>query len=148
MPVVKRVLSSPYFAQSPPKSTDGPAMIQVFNDSVAEAQRKFRLEDLLCTSCVIAADAILEAMRQFLDPFPDEVIVSGGGTKNRVIQQRLATGAAAVLPIESLGIPSDAKEAVAFALLGAATLDGFPGNVPSATGAKRAVVLGAVTPRP
>jgi anhydro-N-acetylmuramic acid kinase len=123
-------------------------MIKLFNDAEAEAERKFELEDLLCTSCMIAADAILESMRTFLHPFPDEVIVSGGGTKNRVLMHRLATGAAPVKAIEEIGFASEAKEAMAFALLGAATLDGFAGNVPSATGASRAVVLGAVTPRP
>jgi anhydro-N-acetylmuramic acid kinase len=46
--------------------------------------------------------------------------------------------------IDELGLPSQAKEAVAFALLGAATLDGFPSNVPSVTGAKKRVVLGVV----
>jgi anhydro-N-acetylmuramic acid kinase len=49
---------------------------------------------------------------------------------------------------EQQGVPSDAKEAIAFALLGAATLDGEPSNVPSVTGARRAVVLGSITPKP
>ena len=48
---------------------------------------------------------------------------------------------------DELGVPGAAKEAIAFAILGAATLDGEPGNVPAATGAKRRVVLGSVTPR-
>ena len=49
---------------------------------------------------------------------------------------------------EDLGIPSEAKEAMAFALLGAATLDGVAANVLGATGARRRVVLGSITPRP
>jgi anhydro-N-acetylmuramic acid kinase len=49
---------------------------------------------------------------------------------------------------DELGVPSEAKEAMAFALLAAATLDGVPSNIPSATGARRAVVLGSVTPKP
>ncbi len=55
------------------------------------------------------------------------------------------------LPVKlagDVGISGDAKEAVAFALLAAATLDGVPSNVPSVTGAKRSVVLGSITPRP
>jgi anhydro-N-acetylmuramic acid kinase len=55
------------------------------------------------------------------------------------------------LPItttDEQGVPSEAKEAIAFALLAAATLDGLPSNVPSVTGARRAVVLGSITPKP
>jgi anhydro-N-acetylmuramic acid kinase len=50
--------------------------------------------------------------------------------------------------LDELGMPTDTKEAVAFALLAAATLDGEPSNVPAATGARRAVVLGSITPKP
>ncbi len=89
-------------------------------------------------------------MRRFLHPFPDEIIVSGGGTKNQTLMQMLRQplGDASVEPIEDLGMPSAAKEAMAFAVLGAMTLDGLPGNVPGRDRAQRAVVLGAVTPRP
>ena len=149
LPIVNRVLGKPYFSQSPPKSTDGPAMIRLFQNAQAEFGREIRPEDLLCSACTIVADAILKSMEQFLSPMPDEIIVSGGGTKNRAIMDMLRSGfGRSVRMMDEFGIPSDAKEAVAFALLGAATLDGFPGNVPSATGARRAVVLGAVTPRP
>jgi anhydro-N-acetylmuramic acid kinase len=149
-PIVTLVLSSPYFAQSPPKSTDGPAMIKLFADAQAAMGRRYPLEYLLRSACLIAADAILESMRNFLRPFPDEILVSGGGTKNRVLMDMLRQplGEGMVKTIDEVGIPSAAKEAMAFALLGAATLDGLPGNVPGATGASRPVVLGAVTPRP
>jgi len=149
-PIVTLVLSSPYFAQSPPKSTDGPAMIKLFADAQAAMGRRYPLEYLVRSACLIAADAILESMRNFLKPFPDEIIVSGGGTKNQVLMDMLRQplGEGIVKTIDELGIPSAAKEAMAFALLGAATLDGLPGNVPVATGASRGVVLGAVTPRP
>ncbi len=148
--VVKHVLASPFFSQSPPRSTDGPAMIKLFNDAVALTGRRFPLDYLLRTACLISADAILEAMRAFLKPFPDEIIVSGGGTKNRVLMDllRQALGEDSVRTLDAVGIAPEAKEAIAFALLGAATLDGLPGNVPAATGARRPVVLGAVWPRP
>jgi anhydro-N-acetylmuramic acid kinase len=146
--IVRRVLSSDYFAKPPPKSTDGPAMIQLFID--AQRGRRYRLEDLARTACQIAADAIAESVRSFLKPFPDEIIVSGGGTLNKTMMDAIRQGLADcdVRTIDELGIPSAAKEAMAFALLGAATLDGVPGNVPAATGARRRVVLGAVTPKP
>ena len=76
--------------------------------------------------------------------------MSGGGVHNRAMMGMLrsAGGESAVKTADDLGIAAEAKEAMAFALLGAATLDGVPGNVPSATGARRRVVLGSVTPRP
>ena len=149
-PIVTRVLASPYFTQPPPKSTDGPAMIKLLTDAQAEMGRRYPLEYLLRSACLIAADSILESMRKFLRPFPDEIIVSGGGTKNPVLMEMLRQplGDGMVRTIEELGIASSAKEAMAFALLGAATLDGLPCNVPASTGAARGVVLGAVTPRP
>jgi anhydro-N-acetylmuramic acid kinase len=80
------------------------------------------------------------------------LIVSGGGTRNAAIMDRLraamGTRGAAVMTSDALGIASEAKEAIAFALLAAATLDGVPSNVPSVTGASRAVILGSITPKP
>jgi len=146
--IVKHVLSSAYFAKRPPKSTDGPAMVKLFVE--AQRGRRYRLEDLARTACQITADAIAESMRNFLGAMPDEIIVSGGGTLNKTMMDLIRRGLpnCQVRTIDELGIPSAAKEAMAFALLGAATLDGVPGNVPAATGASKAVVLGAVTPRP
>ena len=90
-PIVTLVLSSPYFSQSPPKSTDGPAMIKLFADAQAAMGRRYPMEYLLRSACLIAADAILESMRRFLRPFPDEIIVSGGGTKNQVLMDMSAS---------------------------------------------------------
>jgi anhydro-N-acetylmuramic acid kinase len=93
---------------------------------------------------------VADAIRRCCDPFPDELIVSGGGVHNATLMEllRQPLGAIPVTPIDALGIPSEAKEAVAFALMAAATLDGEPSNVPAATGARRPVVLGSITPRP
>jgi anhydro-N-acetylmuramic acid kinase len=147
-PVVQRMLRHPYFAKAPPKSTDGPAMVKIFNDAVGG--HEYPLQDLACTACAITAESIASAIREFLTPAPDEIIVSGGGVKNRTIMRMLAQslGNAPLRTTDELGVPSSAKEAIAFALLAAATLDGVAGNVPSATGARRAVVLGAITPKP
>jgi anhydro-N-acetylmuramic acid kinase len=92
-----------------------------------------------------------------LPRWPDEIIVSGGGTKNpRLMKEiveamrfpHLSPRSVPVRTLEDMGMCSAAKEAIAFALLGAATLDGIPSNIPSATGARRAVTLGSITPRP
>jgi anhydro-N-acetylmuramic acid kinase len=147
-PIVKFMLSAPFFAKAPPKSTDGPAMVQLF--ARAQEGRHYPLQNLLRTACLISADSILEAMRNFLQPFPDEIIISGGGTKNRTIMRllRQPLDNVTIMLTDELGVPSALKEAIAFALLGAATLDELPGNIPAATGAGRKIVLGSLTPKP
>lgn len=148
-PLIQPMLADPYFSAPPPKSTDGPAMIDVFAKAYAAIGRKFPFENLLKTACLLTATTIADAIRN-LDPFPDELIVSGGGARNEAIMNllRQPLGDLPVLRSDDLGLPAEAKEAVAFALLGAATLDGQPANVPAATGARRKVVLGSITPRP
>jgi anhydro-N-acetylmuramic acid kinase len=80
---------------------------------------------------------------------PVEFVVAGGGAKNDVLMGTLREGLeplkVKVRMMEELGIPAQAKEAVAFALLAWLSCNGMPGNVPAATGARRAVVLGKVT---
>jgi anhydro-N-acetylmuramic acid kinase len=145
--IVRSVLSDAWFAQPPPKSTDAPAMIALFDAAVDRAgAANAPLPDLLATACSITAASILSAIDRWLPDRPDELIVSGGGCDNPQIMRLLCAARCPVIRSDDLGVPSSAKEAIAFALLGAATLDGAPSNVPTATGAARAVVLGSITP--
>ncbi len=148
-PVVLKMLSEEFFKKPPPRSTDGPAMIDIFTRAIEDFGSRGKLPNNLATACLVTATAVVRSLREFAPHFPDELIVSGGGTRNRAIMSFLKQQLAGVTvsTTDDLGIPSDAKEAVAFALLGAATLDGEPGNVPAATGARRRVVLGSVTPK-
>jgi anhydro-N-acetylmuramic acid kinase len=148
-PVVKRVLSGPFFKKAAPRSTDGPHMIEAFRDGFDSALGDHKIENLLATACAISVGAICAAIGQ-LPKQPDELIVSGGGTQNRAMMDAIKAAMAScrVLVTDELGIASASKEALAFALLGAATLDGTPANVVGATGARRAVVLGQITPKP
>jgi anhydro-N-acetylmuramic acid kinase len=145
------VWEHPFFRARPPKSTDGPAMIRAFEDHVAKQRpgKAVALPAALATAAFVTVHSIHKAVGDFLPAMPDEVIVAGGGTRNRMIMKYLAfEWPPKVIDIASFEIPADAKEALAFALLGAATLDGVPSNVPSATGARRAVVLGSITSKP
>jgi anhydro-N-acetylmuramic acid kinase len=79
-----------------------------------------------------------------------EIILSGGGVHNQTLRRDIEglLPECAILAQEDLGFDSDAKEAVAFALLAHETMRGRYGNVPSATGARHRVILGNITPAP
>jgi anhydro-N-acetylmuramic acid kinase len=146
--IVDEFLADSYFSKPAPKSTDGPSMTAAFERAAGDLSRR-QLNDLLATATFITAVTVSDAIAA-LPARPDEVIASGGGTHNKAMmgwfRSRLED-----LPVRLLsdeGMFGDAKEAVAFALLGAATLDGEPSNVPSVTGARRRVILGSITPRP
>ena len=147
-PTVLRMLAEPFFKQPPPRSTDAPAMVDLFTAAVADFGSRGRLPANLATACLVTAAAVGRALREFLPHFPDELIVSGGGVRNATLMRylRQQVPGVPVKTTDELGVPSEAKEAIAFALLAAATLDGEPSNVPAATGAARRVVLGSITP--
>lgn len=142
------LLSHPYFVKLGPKSTDGPAMIALFEQALREVVQPPSLEDQLLTAAHLTAFQIVRATSLFGGQFHGDMIISGGGTKNPAILSALRSWRRPILTTDEFGVKGDAKEALAFAILGAATLDGVPSNVPSATGANRAVVLGSVTPKP
>ncbi len=143
--IVDQFCADPYFTQRPPKSTDIPALIARF-DSLAQ---NLTLENALATACAITAHSIVDAFTRFVgDPTTAEWIISGGGAENATLMKMLRDRLPRLIRAEELGVHIAAKEAVAFALLGAATLDGEPSNMPSVTGATKPVVLGSITPRP
>lgn len=146
--MVERFLAHPYFDKPPPKSTDGPEMIQAWTAAL-RGHEGLPLQDQLATACRLTATSILQAITaRCASAGGIEIIASGGGTRNRAIMSHLKAGPHPLVMTSDNGVPSDAKEALAFALLGAATLDDLPANIPSVTGAKRGVVMGCITPRP
>jgi len=113
--------------------------------------RKAAREDIIATATALTARSIADALKRFVLPhgkFHDHVI-SGGGTRNLTLMAMLAEEAAKlglrIRHSDDFGVPSQAKEAVAFALLACQTWNRQPGNVLSATGAKRAAVLGKIS---
>ncbi len=144
------LLADPYFSLPPPKTTGRERFGAQFGGRVWEQAQAAGLTpyDIVATLTAFTARSIVQAYRDFLPRPPDEVIVSGGGARNPVLMAMLRAGlpAARILTSDELGLPGEAKEAVAFAVLAYETWHGRPGNVPAATGARRPVVLGAITP--
>ena len=144
-----------FFKETPPKSTGRERFGTPYVDAILEGHpsksRKDYL-DLIATATALTARTIHEHYQDFYaEKHPvDEVIVSGGGARNITLMRMLAEMFSPVPVATSgeYGVPSFAKEAIAFAVLGMETLKGRPANVPGATGAKRRAVLGKIVPPP
>ncbi|RNB85994.1 anhydro-N-acetylmuramic acid kinase [Brevibacillus panacihumi] len=149
--MLDRLLQDPYYQLQPPKSTGREVYGKAFaQELMAQAkQQGISDADLIATVTALTASTIAQAYIQHVLPHTkvEEVIVSGGGAHNqtllRMLQEQLPAGMK-VMTTQQFGMPDDAKEAVAFAILGHETLMGRPSNVPSVTGAKRAVPLGNI----
>jgi len=148
----------PYFAAPPPKSCGREQFGAAFADRLKQLTPKAPPADLIATATFLTATSILEAVASFCVPhlarhapaaIATDLFAAGGGTRNRTLMSLLDEGLAdlniMLRATDSLGIPSQAKEAVAFALLAWLTYFGLPGNVPAATGASRPVILGKVS---
>jgi anhydro-N-acetylmuramic acid kinase len=150
--VVDRLLAEPYFRAEPPKSTGrelfDAAYVQRLVALCREDDPQVADADLVATATALTAQSIADAYRRFIPEPVTEALVSGGGAKNATLRRQLAA-ALAPLPVRAFDeryFDGEAKEAVAFALLAHLHLEGIPGNVPTATGARGARVLGMVTP--
>jgi len=135
-----------YLAQAPPKTTGKERYHHGFTEAALdELGRDLAADDLVATLTAHAAEvAAAECRRHGVA----EVIASGGGTDNPVLMAALAgrLRPARLRTIDEFGLPSAAKEAYAFAVLGFLAWHGLPGNVPACTGARHPAVLGTITP--
>lgn len=151
--LLEELLGDPFFSQSPPRSTGRERFGESFLDDLVGRvgpESADEWDDLLATLTALTAESVARAYRDFLPMGGmDEVVLTGGGARNDTLAARIAR-ALDPLPVrtgtEALGIDPDAREAAAFALLAWAHLEGVPGNLPSATGARGPRVLGSYTP--
>ncbi len=150
--LLKELLSDPYFAKSPPKSTGE----ELFGSAAAErlygmaTGGGITLGDLMATALMLTVESIALAYERFIFPVHDvrEVILSGGGCRNAFLVEKLRErlGGIKLTTTDDYGIPADAKEAVAFAILANECISGNSGNLPGVTGATRRVPLGKISP--
>jgi anhydro-N-acetylmuramic acid kinase len=155
--LLDHLLANPYFRLPPPKSAGREQFGQAYVEKVMKDARKFshglsrrtpRPEDLVHTAAILTALTIADALHSHVLPKTKitQVIISGGGARNPLVVAQLcaALPGIEIVPSEALGVPGDAKEAFAFALLANETAHGRPANLPSATGARAPAILGKI----
>jgi anhydro-N-acetylmuramic acid kinase len=153
--VLQQILRNPFFRQKPPKTAGREQFGRGFVRELLRLCRRADDHDVIATATALTARSIGIAVRKFVLPLVEpplrfrELVVSGGGTNNltlmRMIREELAPLKMRVRISDDFGLPSQAKEAVAFALLAYQTWRHLPSNIPSATGARRAAILGKVS---
>jgi len=149
---LERLLDDDFLRRGPPKSTGR----ERYGSAEAEAlvagwrERGRERDDLLATLVAFCVEAVRRAAVDFLAGAEavGGVLVGGGGARNGALMRGLATAfpAARVEPLAAAGVPSQACEAMAFALMGRNRLLGLPNHLPRCTGASRASVLGEIVP--
>jgi anhydro-N-acetylmuramic acid kinase len=154
-PVLEAELKHPYYRIPPPRTAGREEFGREYAEEFLAACRKHskHAEDTLATATALTAETISQSYARFVAPAmsgrPVDYLVSGGGARNKTLMSMLA---ARLTPLgctlastDSFGLPAEAKEAAAFALLAWQTWHKLPGNVPAATGAKQPVILGQVS---
>lgn len=150
MQIVSELLSAPYFAAPPPKSTGRELFNAEYVQNLIKRARAAGAsdEDIVATAVQLTAESVGDAYKRFIAEPVREVLVSGGGAKNPALFAAIQKAAAPVKlrHFDEVYFDGEAKEAVAFALLGYLHMTKRPANVPSATGARGPRILGKRTP--
>jgi len=153
--VLASTMRQPFFGRKPPKSAGredfGATFAADFLKQCELVSR--RPEDAIATATALTAHSVRLAYERFVQPLMGEArvdfLISGGGARNptlvAMLRDELAPLGCKIGTTDELGVPTQAKEAVAFALLAYETWHRRAGNVPAATGAKRAAILGDIT---
>jgi len=152
--LLDELLRDPYLKIAPPKSTGREYYGHRYTQQLLALGRKHSAKpnDLIRAATIFTALSVVDAMNRFVLPKTKihQLIVSGGGASNPLILAQLAAAlhGIEIVPSSALGVPEDAKEAYAFALLAYETWHHRPGNLPSATGARGPAILGKISYAP
>ena len=146
--LVNQWLQQDFFQQPPPKSTGRELFSQDYLDRRWQEMERAQLSDRDCLATLteLTVASIVHSYRQFLPQIPDEVLLCGGGSNNSYLRQRLQAEltSAQISTTDKVGIDSNFKEAIAFAVLAYWRVKSIPGNLPQVTGATRPVLLGDI----
>jgi anhydro-N-acetylmuramic acid kinase len=155
--IVDRILADEFFRKKPPKTAGREEFGREFGDRFLRLCATLRKEDVVATATALTASSIADSVRRHLGSKPrsqgkqrfHQMIVSGGGAKNStlvsVLKKHLAPLAIQLRFAGEFGVPPEAKEAMAFAVMAHQTWHRRPSNVPSATGAKHPAILGKIS---
>jgi anhydro-N-acetylmuramic acid kinase len=153
--VVQAAMRNPFFPRQPPKSAGREQFgIDFANSFLHQCQAAGgNAEDAIATATALTAHSVTAAYHRFVKPLMKDAsvdfFVSGGGARNKtllgMLQELLTPLGCKIAATDDAGLPAQAKEAVAFALLAYETWLRRPGNVPTATGASRLAILGDIT---
>jgi anhydro-N-acetylmuramic acid kinase len=152
--LLAQLLREPYFQRKPPKSTGREYFGAAYVKEILARARRYKLkpQDLIHTVTVLTARSIAAALRRFVLPRRSisQLIVSGGGAQNPLLMSELAAllPDLVLLPSARFNVPTDAKEALAFAVLAYETFHRRPSNLPTATGARGPAILGKISYAP
>ena len=144
------LLSHPYFKKFPPKSTGREDFGEHYVKSILDKYSYIRPQDVVATFTMFTAKSIAFHYKRDIHLTLDKMIIGGGGAHNQTLVKMIKDELSPI-PVytqDELGYSSDAKEAIAFAILGNETLNNHFSNVKSATGALQNVILGQITPCP
>jgi anhydro-N-acetylmuramic acid kinase len=142
---VEAWLGHPFFLAPPPRSTGRETFGEAWLEAQAPRLETLPLADRLATLAAFTARACGEAWRRFGAPLPaaTPLLLSGGGARHQPLRRHLAEAFPGLELRDDVDLPSGAREAVSWALLGAASALGIPAHVPAVTGASRAAALGS-----
>jgi anhydro-N-acetylmuramic acid kinase len=150
MRIVTELLAHPYFSAPPPKSTGRELFNSDYVQRLIATARSMGAsdEDIIATAVELTAQSVSDAYKRFIAEPVKEVLASGGGARNPTLFAAIQRAAAPIVVrhFDEVFFDGEAKEAVAFALLGYLHVNERPGNVPTATGARGQRVLGKRTP--
>ena len=145
--LIEQWLSQDFFHLPPPKSTGRELFGWEYLQQCLKDAEEYQLcsADLLATLTELTVTSIVHSYRTFLPQMPQKVLLCGGGCRNLYLKQRLQMHLELpVLTTDEVGLSADFKEAIAFAILAYWRQQGIPGNLPSVTGARQAVLLGEI----
>jgi anhydro-N-acetylmuramic acid kinase len=150
-PVIAQLLRAPFFLRKPPKTAGREEFGREFVQRFMKRCGRAKTQDVVATATALTARSIADALRRFVVARKhfNEYVVSGGGANNptllAMLTNELRPMGISLRSSDEFGLPSEAKEAAAFALMAFETWNRRPSNVPSATGARRPAILGKIS---